>query len=90
MTLLSFGITLYQWLSGSRAYISSGGMLHLLLLQLFLCVSVVWAATTRNKDWIRMAGMKIVVDDASHRQEVVAGNMSEYLANGSGFFFFAI
>lgn len=34
-----------------------------------------------------MAGMKIVVDDASHRQEVVAGNMSEYLANGRWFFF---
>ncbi|KIM85375.1 hypothetical protein PILCRDRAFT_817381 [Piloderma croceum F 1598] len=56
---------MYQWLSGSGSYISSG----------------VWAATTRNKDWIRMAGMKRVIDDSSHRQEVVAGNMAEYLAN---------
>ena len=40
----------------------------------------VWAATTRNKDWIRMAGMKRVIDSSSHRQEVVAGNMAEYLA----------
>jgi len=27
-----------------------------------------------------MAGMKRVIDDSSHRQEVVAGNMAEYLA----------
>jgi hypothetical protein len=46
--------------------------------------SAVWAATTKNKDWIRMAGMKRVIDDSSHRQEVVAGNMAEYLANRKG------
>jgi hypothetical protein len=28
-----------------------------------------------------MAGMKRVIDSSSHRQEVVAGNMAEYLAN---------
>jgi hypothetical protein len=31
-----------------------------------------------------MAGMKRVIDGSSHRQEVVAGNMSEYLANREG------
>jgi hypothetical protein len=42
-------------------------------------VYTVWAATSRNEDYLRMEGMKRVVDDPAHRQEVVAGNMSEYL-----------
>ena len=84
MTILSFGISMYQWLSGSGVYISSGGAVILSLLSLLLMSSTVWAATTRNKDWIRMAGMKKVIDGSSHRQEVVAGNMAEYLANREG------
>ena len=88
MTILSFGISMYQWLSGSGSYISSGGAGSLSLFSFFfsffLMFSAVWAATTKNKDWIRMAGMKRVIDDSSHRQEVVAGNMAEYLANREG------
>lgn len=44
-----------------------------------LRVYLVWAATSKNEDYLRMEGMKRVVDDPAHRQEVVAGNMSEYL-----------
>jgi hypothetical protein len=39
----------------------------------------VWAATTKNSDYIRMQGMKRIVNDAPHRQELVAGNMVEHL-----------
>jgi hypothetical protein len=34
-----------------------------------------------------MLGMKRVIDDSSHRQEVVAGNMADYLANRKDDFF---
>ena len=40
---------------------------------------LVWAATTTNEDYIRMQGLKIVVDNPSHRKEVVAGNMGEHM-----------
>jgi hypothetical protein len=45
-------------------------------------VTVVWAATTKNQDFIRMQGLKLVVNSHSHRKEFVAGNMSEHMAKG--------
>ncbi|KAI5989752.1 P-loop containing nucleoside triphosphate hydrolase protein [Pisolithus albus] len=42
---------------------------------------VVWAATTKNQDYIRMQGYKHVVDNPLHRKEVVAGNLSEHLSH---------
>ncbi|EGO19480.1 hypothetical protein SERLADRAFT_453452 [Serpula lacrymans var. lacrymans S7.9] len=41
----------------------------------------IWAATTKNTDYVRMQGLKQVINDASHRKEVVAGNMSEYMTS---------
>ena len=35
---------------------------------------LVWAATTTNEDYIKMEGWKRVMQDVSHRKEVVAGN----------------
>jgi hypothetical protein len=42
-----------------------------------------WAATTRNKDFIRMEGLKRLVNNCKHRKEVVAGGLSEYLTAGA-------
>ncbi|KAI0716195.1 P-loop containing nucleoside triphosphate hydrolase protein, partial [Cerioporus squamosus] len=39
----------------------------------------VWAATTKDKDYIRMVGMKFVVNNMEHRKEFVAGNLSEFM-----------
>jgi hypothetical protein len=41
-----------------------------------------WAATTRNNDFIRMEGLKRLVNKSKHRKEVVAGGLSEYLTAG--------
>ncbi|KAG1722507.1 P-loop containing nucleoside triphosphate hydrolase protein [Suillus lakei] len=41
--------------------------------------SLVWAATTTNYDYVRMEGLEGLVSDPSHRKEVVAGNLSEYI-----------
>lgn len=39
----------------------------------------VWAATTKDADYIRMEGLKRTVSDAAHRKEIVAGGLQEYL-----------
>lgn len=43
---------------------------------------VVWAATTKDADYIRMEGMKRLISDDIHRKEIVAGGMWEYLLSG--------
>ncbi|KAF9242362.1 P-loop containing nucleoside triphosphate hydrolase protein [Melanogaster broomeanus] len=40
--------------------------------------SSVWAATTKNEDYIRIQGFKKLIDGSSHRKEVVAGNLGEH------------
>lgn len=39
----------------------------------------VWAATTKNEHYIKIQGLKRVVNDREHRQEFVAGNMAEFV-----------
>lgn len=39
----------------------------------------VWAATTTNADFVKLQGLKRVINDMEHRKEVVAGNISQYL-----------
>jgi hypothetical protein len=41
-----------------------------------------WAATTTDQDYIRMQGMKRVVNDSVHRKELVAGNLKEFFMAG--------
>ncbi|KAG1825435.1 P-loop containing nucleoside triphosphate hydrolase protein [Suillus subaureus] len=41
----------------------------------------VWAATTTNKDYIRMQGLRVLSDAPSHRKELVAGNLGEYITS---------
>ena len=44
---------------------------------------VVWAATTKNKDYIQMVGMKHVVNNMEHRKEFVTGNLAEFMTRGA-------
>ena len=42
-----------------------------------------WAATTRDKNYIRMEGLRRLVNDPKHRKEVVAGGLATYLVKGT-------
>ncbi|KAF8665110.1 hypothetical protein AX16_000577 [Volvariella volvacea WC 439] len=63
LALLTFAHSVFQWLAIKRPFIKPG----------------VWAATTRNIDYIKMEGLKRVVGDGAHRKEIIAGNMAHYL-----------
>ncbi|KAG5646916.1 hypothetical protein DXG03_001992 [Asterophora parasitica] len=63
LAVLSFSQVLFQWSASKRWFDPSG----------------VWAATTKNADYIRMEGMKRTVSDNAHRQEIVTGGLQEYL-----------
>ena len=41
-----------------------------------------WAATTKDKDYIQMVGMKYVVNNMEHRKEFITGNLSEFMTKG--------
>ncbi|KAF5388615.1 hypothetical protein D9757_004773 [Collybiopsis confluens] len=60
---LSFSQPLLAWGSGYNAGIFTR----------------VWAATTRNVDYIELSGLRKSVGDSAHRKEIVAGNMWEYM-----------
>ncbi|KAL4065775.1 P-loop containing nucleoside triphosphate hydrolase protein [Scleroderma yunnanense] len=63
LAVLSFSQSLFQWASVSRSVFHSS----------------VWAATTKNEDYVRMQGYKHIVDNPIHRKELIAGNLGEYL-----------
>ena len=42
----------------------------------------VWAATTKDKDYIQMVGMKHVVSNPEHRKEFITGNLADFMTNG--------
>ncbi|KAG1825440.1 uncharacterized protein BJ212DRAFT_1314024 [Suillus subaureus] len=42
--------------------------------------SLVWAAATVNEDYVRMLGLYRLIENNFHRKELVAGNLSEYVA----------
>ncbi|KAG1829492.1 P-loop containing nucleoside triphosphate hydrolase protein [Suillus variegatus] len=63
LAILSFSQSIFQWYSTSKGVFGS----------------LVWAATTTNEDYVRMQGLKHLVDNPSHRKEVVAGNLGEYV-----------
>jgi hypothetical protein len=39
-----------------------------------------YAATTRNQDYVKMEGLKQLVSDQEHRQEIVASGLGPYLS----------
>ncbi|EPQ61192.1 P-loop containing nucleoside triphosphate hydrolase protein [Gloeophyllum trabeum ATCC 11539] len=61
--------TVFEYMSMKRMIVQPGNRKYL------------WAATTKNEDYIRMEGMKRVVNDNEHRKELVAGNLAEYLTD---------
>ncbi|KAG6864837.1 hypothetical protein C0991_006861 [Blastosporella zonata] len=44
-------------------------------------IRALWAATTKDAEYIRMEGLKRTVNDVAHRKEIVAGGLQEYLFN---------
>ncbi|KAH9054296.1 HlyB/MsbA family ABC transporter [Lactarius vividus] len=42
-------------------------------------MSLAWAATTHDEDFIRMEGLKRLISRSTHRKELVAGGLTEYL-----------
>lgn len=40
---------------------------------------LIWAATTKNTDYVRMQGLKKLVSSSNHRKEIVAGGLWPYL-----------
>lgn len=41
-----------------------------------------WAATTKDREYIKLQGLKRTVNDHSHRKEIVAGNLEKFLGHG--------
>jgi hypothetical protein len=40
-----------------------------------------YAATTRNQDYVKMEGLKQLISDQEHRQEIVANGLGSYLSD---------
>ncbi|KAI0770932.1 P-loop containing nucleoside triphosphate hydrolase protein [Trametes elegans] len=66
LALLSFGASLSDWLTRGQMAEAFGQ---------------VWAATTKDKDYIRMVGLKHVVNYIEHRKELIAGNLAEFVTS---------
>lgn len=67
-----------QW--KSRGALRDGGMCSIKnqSICIILILSPVWAATTKNDDFIRLQGLKRLVAFSEHRKEFVAGNLAQY------------
>ncbi|KAF7340233.1 ABC transporter related protein [Mycena venus] len=65
LATLSFGHTLFRKKVGKQNWSPSG----------------VWAATTRDPDYLRSIGMAKAVHQQQHRKELVAGGMVDYLVS---------
>ncbi|KAG1725553.1 P-loop containing nucleoside triphosphate hydrolase protein [Suillus paluster] len=63
LAILSLSQSIFHWYSTNKRVFGS----------------LVWAATTTNEDYVRMQGLKHLVDNPSHRKELVAGNLGEYV-----------
>lgn len=48
----------------------------------FLTVSSAWAAVTDNEHYLNLKGLGQLVRGSEHKQEVVAGNLAEFLTAG--------
>jgi len=87
--LLTFSSNLASYLNYSTTYPLSRSKVSFTL-TFFLhflpvadrCLSA-WAATTRDKNYIRMEGLRRLVNDPKHRKEVVAGGLAQYLVKGT-------
>ncbi|CAK5279803.1 unnamed protein product, partial [Mycena citricolor] len=64
LAFLSFGDTLFRKKANQRFWSPVG----------------VWAATTKDPDYIKLAGLSNLVFDMQHRKEIVAGGIGNYLS----------
>ena len=55
---------------------------RLLLFVHFLIIFSAWGAITDNEHYIRLAGLSQLVQDPDHKQEIVAGNLAEFIKAG--------
>ncbi|KAF5351552.1 hypothetical protein D9758_007240 [Tetrapyrgos nigripes] len=63
LALISFGHSIFQHWGRSQSRIRSE----------------VYAATTKNDDYLRMEGINRAINSDQHRKEIVAGNMGKYM-----------
>ena len=54
-----------------------------LLPRVLLRLTLVWAATVRDDNFVRMEGLKRMVSRPKHRKELVAGGLADYLTAGT-------
>ncbi|KAG1809947.1 P-loop containing nucleoside triphosphate hydrolase protein [Suillus plorans] len=71
LVILGFSQSLFRWYRTAPPLSADG----------LYSMSGVWAATTTNDDYIRMQGLKILNQVSSHRKELVAGNLGEYITS---------
>ena len=53
-----------------------------------LIISVVWAATTNNPDFLRSEGLKHTISNPIYRQEIVAAGLGSFLLTRMNVVFF--
>ncbi|KAH9930399.1 P-loop containing nucleoside triphosphate hydrolase protein [Epithele typhae] len=63
LAILSFATSISDWVTRWNAFTTEK----------------VWAATTKDKDYIQMVGMKHVVNNMEHRKEFISGNLAEFM-----------
>ncbi|KAM5537530.1 hypothetical protein V8D89_008857 [Ganoderma adspersum] len=63
LALLSFATSMSEWVTRWNVF----------------ATEQVWAATTKDKDYIQMTGMKYVVNNMEHRKEFITGNLAEFM-----------
>jgi ABC-type multidrug transport system fused ATPase/permease subunit len=81
LALLSFAHSLYEWFSSTSPFVKPGGMYLFSSSLSPLTLLSVWAATTKDQDYIKSEGLKRTVIDPAHRNEIVAGGMSDHLTH---------
>ncbi|KAG6874168.1 hypothetical protein C0995_005586 [Termitomyces sp. Mi166 len=81
LAVLSFAQTIFTRSSFTKTFLSTAGEDISCTFKLtdWLNLPQVWAATTKDAEYIRMEGMKRIVSDSAHRKEIVAGGLQEYL-----------
>lgn len=83
LAVLSFSASLSEWVTRWTVLANGQGDYPVFWAHYVLNHYTVWAATTKDKDYIRMVGLKHVVNNTEHRKELIAGNLSEFMTSGT-------
>ena len=87
--LLHFGQELFQnnFKTGFDLFSTKGLYLGLFLIHILIIIArKAWAATTKDRQYVKLQGLKRTVNDHSHRKEIVAGNLERFLSQGRSLF----